>query len=59
MYPIIPLPTSRACFLLDEDRIILQSISQFLRRRGYDVKTTDSPESALAQLEFGAIRAAL
>jgi DNA-binding NtrC family response regulator len=37
--------------ILDEDRIILQSLSQFLSREGYDVKTTDRPEDALARLE--------
>jgi DNA-binding NtrC family response regulator len=37
--------------VLDEDRIILQSLSQFLSREGYDVKTTDDPEDALAKLE--------
>jgi DNA-binding NtrC family response regulator len=39
--------------ILDEDRIILQSLSQFLRREGYDVKTTDTAEDAVAQLESG------
>jgi len=39
--------------ILDEDRIMLQSLSQFLRREGYEVKTTDRPEDALAQLEGG------
>ncbi len=29
--------------VLDEDRIILQSLSQFLRREGYDVRTSDDP----------------
>jgi len=37
--------------ILDEDRIILQSLSQFLSREGYDVRTSDSPEDALAQME--------
>jgi len=37
--------------ILDEDRIMLQSLSQFLRREGYEVKTTDAPDSALHQLE--------
>src|SRR3954453_23531052 len=37
--------------VLDEDRIILQSLSQFLSREGYDVKTSDDPEEALARLE--------
>ncbi|HTW93267.1 MAG TPA: sigma-54 dependent transcriptional regulator [Tepidisphaeraceae bacterium] len=41
--------------VLDEDRIILQSLSQFLRREGYEVKTTDRPEQATAQLESGAV----
>jgi DNA-binding NtrC family response regulator len=41
--------------LLDEDRIILQSLSQFLRREGYEVKTTDNPDDALVQLESGQI----
>ena len=39
--------------ILDEDRIILQSLSQFLRREGYEVKTTDRADEALAQLESG------
>ncbi|HWP39852.1 MAG TPA: response regulator, partial [Tepidisphaeraceae bacterium] len=39
--------------ILDEDRIMLQSLSQFLRREGYEVKTTDRPQDALAQLESG------
>ena len=29
--------------ILDEDRIILQSLSHFLRREGYEVRTTDDP----------------
>src|SRR5687768_6696192 len=37
--------------ILDEDRIILQSLGQFLRREGYDVRTFDVPEQALAHLE--------
>ena len=37
--------------ILDEDRIILQSLSQFLRREGYEVRTTDRPEEAMALLE--------
>src|ERR1041385_8465802 len=39
--------------ILDEDRIILQSLSQFLRREGYDVRTTDSPEEATRELDAG------
>jgi two-component system response regulator AtoC len=41
--------------ILDEDRIILQSLSQFLSREGYDVRTSDSPEDALAQMETGQV----
>src|SRR5689334_3945627 len=37
--------------ILDEDRIILQSLSQFLSREGYEVRTTDDPDDALAMLE--------
>jgi DNA-binding NtrC family response regulator len=33
--------------ILDEDRIILQSLGQFLRREGYEVRTADSAEAAL------------
>jgi two-component system response regulator AtoC len=39
--------------ILDEDRIMLQSLSQFLRREGYDVRTSDQPEDACNQLEGG------
>src|SRR3954462_4011968 len=39
--------------ILDEDRIILQSLSQFLRREGYEVATTDEPADAMAMLEAG------
>src|SRR5580692_2050748 len=41
--------------ILDEDRIMLQSLSQFLSREGYDVRTTDEPEKACSQLEHGQI----
>jgi len=41
--------------ILDEDRIIVQSLSQFLSREGYDVRTSDSPEDALAQMETGQV----
>ena len=37
--------------ILDEDRIILQSLGQFLRREGYEVRTTDSPDEASALME--------
>src|SRR2546430_17503744 len=39
--------------ILDEDRIILQSLSQFLRRDGYEVKTTDRANDAMAILDGG------
>jgi two-component system response regulator AtoC len=44
-------PPKPRLLILDEDRIILQSLAQFLAREGYEVKTTDTPEDALAQLE--------
>src|SRR3954447_26336798 len=40
--------------ILDEDRIMLQSLSQFLRREGYEVRTADTPDGAAALLESGA-----
>ena len=39
--------------ILDEDRIILNSLSQFLSREGYEVRTTDRPDEAMAILEAG------
>lgn len=61
-----PLPDARAMIqpntphkprllILDEDRIILQSLSQFLRREGYDVKTSDDPQQAVSMIEAGPI----
>jgi len=47
--------TKPRLLILDEDRIILQSLSQFLRREGYEVKTTDTPQTALSTLESGQI----
>jgi DNA-binding NtrC family response regulator len=44
-------PTKPRLLILDEDRIILQSLAQFLRREGYEVRTTDRAEDALAILE--------
>jgi len=38
-------------FILDEDRIILQSLSQFLSREGYQVHTSDDAQQVLANLE--------
>ena len=48
-------PTPPRVLVLDEDRIILQSLSQFLRREGYDVRTTDRAEEALALMEAGQV----
>ena len=48
-----PNSTKPRVLILDEDRIILQSLSQFLRRDGYEVKTTDRAEDALAIIEAG------
>src|SRR5688572_1213669 len=47
-------PPKPRLLILDEDRIMLQSLSQFLLREGYDVRTTDDPADALAQLESSA-----
>src|SRR5437868_14451174 len=47
-----PTPKPRL-LILDEDRIILQSLSQFLRRDGYEVKTTDRAEDAMPNLDGG------
>lgn len=44
-------PHKPRLLILDEDRIILQSLSQFLSRDGYEVKTTDDAADAMAQLE--------
>ena len=45
--------------ILDEDRIILQSLGQFLRREGYDVRATDSPAEANAIMESGQVEVLL
>lgn len=44
-------PVKPRLLVLDEDRIILQSLAQFLRREGYDVRTTDSPDEAFAMMD--------
>jgi DNA-binding NtrC family response regulator len=51
-------PKSRL-LILDEDRIILQSLGQFLRREGYEVRTTDSPAEAVALAEAGQVEVLL
>src|SRR4051812_28692585 len=48
-------PIKPRLLVLDEDRIILQSLGQFLRREGYEVRTTDNPEDALGILESAQI----
>src|SRR4029079_10358740 len=50
MIQATPIPKPRL-LVLDEDRIILQSLSQFLRREGYEVRTTDNSDAAMSILE--------
>ncbi len=45
--------------ILDEDRIILQSLSQFLSREGYVVSLSDSPQDAISILENGQVEVLL
>jgi DNA-binding NtrC family response regulator len=52
-------PHKPRILILDEDRIILQSLSQFLSREGYEVRTCDVPEEAFSQLEGGQIEVLL
>ncbi len=44
-------PHKPRLLILDEDRIILQSLAQFLRREGYEVRTSDNPDDARNQLD--------
>src|SRR5687768_10984575 len=44
-------PHKPRLLVLDEDRIILQSLAQFLRREGYEVRTTDNPDEAMAMMD--------
>src|SRR5687768_13280213 len=46
-------PHKPRLLILDEDRIILQSLAQFLRREGYEVKTSDNPDGAMNHLDAG------
>jgi len=48
-------PHKPRLLILDEDRIILQSLSQFLSREGYDIRVSDTPQDAFAELETGQI----
>ncbi|HEX4054815.1 MAG TPA: sigma-54 dependent transcriptional regulator [Tepidisphaeraceae bacterium] len=52
-------PHKPRILILDEDRIILQSLSQFLSREGYDVRTYDVPDEGLTVLESGQIEVLL
>ena len=52
-------PTKPRLLILDEDRIILQSLAQFLRREGYEVRTTDRAEEALSMMEAGQVEVLL
>lgn len=47
----VNMTTKPRLLILDEDRIILQSLGQFLRREGYEVRTTDVPDNAMGVLE--------
>ena len=44
-------PHKPRLMILDEDRIMLQSLAQFLSREGYEVKTMDDPAAELATME--------
>ncbi len=44
-------PSKPRLLILDEDRIMLQSLSQFLRREGYEVLTADRAEEAMGLME--------
>ena len=44
-------PHKPRLLIMDEDRIILQSLCQFLRREGYDVRTCDTGADAFNTLE--------
>ncbi|HLL90567.1 MAG TPA: sigma-54 dependent transcriptional regulator [Tepidisphaeraceae bacterium] len=48
-------PYKARLLVLDEDRIMLQSLAGFLRREGYDVRTTDAADDALNILDSGQI----
>jgi DNA-binding NtrC family response regulator len=52
-------PHKPRILILDEDRIILQSLSQFLSREGYEVRGCDRPEDAFSILDGGQIEVLL
>lgn len=53
--PQIDTPHKPRLLILDEDRILQQSLGAFLRREGYDVAATDDVDDALARLETGQV----
>jgi DNA-binding NtrC family response regulator len=52
-------PHKPRLLLLDEDRIILQSLSQFLSREGYDVRGSDDADDVMAHMEAGHVEVLL
>jgi DNA-binding NtrC family response regulator len=48
-------PHKPRLLILDEDRIIVQSLGQFLRRDGYEVRSSADAGDALAQMESSQI----
>lgn len=52
-------PNKPRLLVLDEDRIILQSLSQFLRREGYEVRSADDASEALGLMETAGIEVLL
>jgi DNA-binding NtrC family response regulator len=44
-------PHKPRLLIMDEDRIMLQSLAQFLSREGYEVRTTDEADEAMSILE--------
>jgi len=48
-------PYKPRLLILDEDRIMSQSLAQFLRREGYEVRAVDLPEEAMNEMESGSV----
>lgn len=48
-------PHNPRVLILDEDRILQQSLAAFLRREGYEVLATDAVDEAMARLESGLV----
>ena len=53
MHQSTAAPARPRLLILDEDRIMLQSLAQFLRREGYETRTADSAEESVAILDAG------